>query len=357
MPVEIALWNVSDGAVSQIDFSTITSEKRLENIIFEDVSILSDSYMIIGKQIRTPFGTLIDILAIDGDGKLTIIELKRSKTPREVVAQALDYASWVQELSYKDIISLFNEKNGKEFEPAFEEFFGVTTPERINQEHDIVIVCTELDNATERIINYLSDNYGVPINAVFFRFFTDNKTDYIARSWLIDPTETGSKPSKTIEKWNGKDFVVNIDVDSNGISSWEDAVKYGFVSAGGGMWYSRTLNQLFPGARVFAMMPKKGYIGVGIVLERSKPIKEFVVDVGDSKMISILDVDIKASGLKNHPDDLVKCEYFVRVEWIKTLQEENAYWEKGLRANQNSAFKLRSKYTLDKLLNYFNIEE
>lgn len=40
------------------------------------------------------------MLAIDGDGKLHIIELKKNKTPREVVAYALDYASRVQNLSY-----------------------------------------------------------------------------------------------------------------------------------------------------------------------------------------------------------------------------------------------------------------
>jgi hypothetical protein len=37
----------------------------------------------------------------------------------------------------------------------------------------LVVVASELDNSTERIIGYLSANYGVPINAVFFRHFKE----------------------------------------------------------------------------------------------------------------------------------------------------------------------------------------
>lgn len=37
----------------------------------------------------------------------------------------------------------------------------------------------------------------------------------------------------------------------------------------------------------------------------------------------------KASGLKNDSDDLSLCEHFVRVDWIKTVKEKEAYWEKN----------------------------
>jgi len=40
-------------------------------------------------------GGRIDLLAIAPDGALVIIEIKRGRTPREVVAQALDYAGCV----------------------------------------------------------------------------------------------------------------------------------------------------------------------------------------------------------------------------------------------------------------------
>ena len=55
--------------------------------------------LIIGRQVRTQFGGRIDLLAIDPEGDLLIIELKKDRTPREIVAQVLDYASWVNHLS------------------------------------------------------------------------------------------------------------------------------------------------------------------------------------------------------------------------------------------------------------------
>ncbi len=65
--------------------------------------------LIIGRQVRTAHRGIIDLLAVDFFGTVHIIELKRDETPREVVAQALDYASWVVGLESEDL----NEKRLK----------------------------------------------------------------------------------------------------------------------------------------------------------------------------------------------------------------------------------------------------
>jgi len=362
MPIEIGIWNVTDNKVDKINFIGIESEKRLEDILTKEISILGDNFLLIGRQVMTTYGKFIDLLSIDQDGKLSIIELKKEKTPRDVVAQALDYGSWIKDLTYSEITAICEDYyKGQKFESVFEEKYGIAPPEKLNQEHDMLIVCSKLDNETERIINYLSDSYNVPINVVFFRFFQDKKSEYLSRSWLIDPTEVIEKSSKSKsqskgESWNGKDFVVNIDVDKNGKSTWIDSQKYGFISAGGGKWYSNSLNQLFVGARIFAMIPKKGYIGVGIVIEKSIPIKDFKI-IENSKEKSILDVKLDCEAIKDNFENLELCEYLVKIDWIETIEEKNAYWEKGLRANQNSAFKLKNKFTLEKLIETFKLEE
>lgn len=55
--------------------------------------LLSEEWMLIGRQESTELGGRIDLLAIAPDASLVLIELKRDRTPRDVVAQALDYAS------------------------------------------------------------------------------------------------------------------------------------------------------------------------------------------------------------------------------------------------------------------------
>lgn len=361
MPIEVAIWEVSKETINKIDYTSIESETKLEKILTKDLSIISDDLLLIGNQIRTAHGKIIDMLAVNSEGKISIIELKKNKTPREVVAQSLDYASWVQNLSFKDIIEIFKENNeDKSFETSFFEMYEINPPEELNKEHDIIIVSSELDPETERIINYLSDNYGVPINAVFFKYFKQDGKEFLTRSWLIDPNEVTEKVSNSKmlnkkESWNGRDFVGNVDVIDNN-STWDDCQRYGFISAGGGKWYSNSLKPLFPGARIFAMIPSKGYIGVGIVKERAVPIKEFFIEQ-DGKKVSFMDVPVKTDLIKKDVDDLEKCEYMVKVDWVKTVPENKAFWEKGMRANQNSAFKLKSEFTLEKLVKFFGLDE
>lgn len=357
MPIEVGIWKVNDG-IKKVSFSPIESERKLEDILVKDLSILSENLLLIGRQIQTDYGKYIDMLAIDADGNLHIIELKKNRTPRDVVAQAIDYASWVQNLSYEQILKIYEEKNDKPLEEAFDEKFNNSLPDKINDTHQIMIVSAQLDSETERIINYLSNNFDVPINAVFFRYFEEGEQQFITRSWLLDPNIVDEKSSNTKvenkkEKWNKQDFVVNF--EENDSRNWEDAIKYGFIAAGGGRWYSKTLNQLFVGSRIFCMIPKSGYVAVGKVTETVKPIKDVVFKInGVDKKID--ELNVKAPNMLHDVDDLEKCEYIVKVDWIKFVSKEQAYWVKGLKANQNSAYKLRSQYTIDKVSEFFEIE-
>lgn len=116
--------------------------------------------MIIGHQENTLDKGRIDLLAIAPDASLILIELKRDRTPREVVAQALDYASWVDDLT-ADRLSQIYEKfsGGGNLGEAFKQRFNTELEEEsINQSHQIIIVAAELDPSTERIVDYLSKN-------------------------------------------------------------------------------------------------------------------------------------------------------------------------------------------------------
>lgn len=57
----------------------------------KDPGLLGLDAIIIGRQMPTDHGKYIDLLAIDRTGGIVIIELKKDRTPREIVAQILDY--------------------------------------------------------------------------------------------------------------------------------------------------------------------------------------------------------------------------------------------------------------------------
>ncbi len=92
MPVKFGLWRVDGTQVQQVPRSAIASEERLEEIIEARSDVLGlGSLLQIGRQVITDFGKRIDLLAIDGQGDLHVVELKKDRTPREVVAQSLEY--------------------------------------------------------------------------------------------------------------------------------------------------------------------------------------------------------------------------------------------------------------------------
>lgn len=228
----------------------------------------------------------------------------------------------------------------------------------LNEDHRLLIVASELDSSTERIVGYL-DQYGVPVNAVFFRYFKQDGREYLARTWLIDPhqaeADTGRPAArKKKEPWNGRDFYVSLGEGEH--RRWEDCRRYGFVSGGQGRWYSRTLESLFPGARVFVNVPGEGYVGVGKVTGTRVPVTAFSVRVDGDEM-PILDAPTAAPNMGEHAGDPKLQEYVVPVEWIVTRSVDEAVWEKGMFANQNTVCKLRNQFTLDVLVERFDLDE
>ena len=235
----------------------------------------------------------------------------------------------------------------------------MSPPEELNIEHSLTVVASEVDPATARIVEYLA-RFDVPLNVLFFRYFVDDEREYLARTWLVDDARTGAESTKTSggrkEPWNGHDWYVSFGEES-GLRSWDDARKYGFVSAGGGVWYSRTLRVLPVGARVFVCIRGSGlgYVGVGTVVGEAMRFDDAVLGVDGVEMKM---ADLPLVGTYRHLNDAKdNDEYIVPVEWITTLERSDAVWEKAFFANQNSACKLRNRFTLDGLSRRFELSD
>ena len=367
MPIEVGIWKLGE-TLEPIGYSRMDSEQRLETVLADDVSVIDPGLLLIGRQVRTAYDKFIDLLALDSEGQLVVIELKRERTPREVVAQLLDYGSWARELEDDDIASIFDsylvkyfpEHKATSLDEAFRDRFGEESlPENLNESHKLVLVASELDDSSERIITYLAEEYGVDINAVFFRVFRDGENEYLSRAWLADPGQVEARVEAKREKkpWNGE-FYASFGADDN--RDWEEARKYGFISAGGGLWYSRTLGLLKPGGRVWVNIPGGvGYVGVGEIVDPVVPIDEFMVDNGSGQRVPIASLSVKAANYTTTATNTDKAEHFVRLNWIKTVPITEAVREKGFFGNQNSAAKPRAKkwqHTVDRLKAVWGIE-
>ncbi len=124
MPIEVGLWRIGK-QLERVKASSLSLERSLEDHIVADPSILAPQLLVLGRQVATAYGSYIDILAMDPLGKLVVVELKRDRTPREVVAQLLDYASWVQALTHEEICTIFEQQHaGQKLEVAFADAFA-----------------------------------------------------------------------------------------------------------------------------------------------------------------------------------------------------------------------------------------
>ena len=108
-----------------------------------------------------------------------------------------------------------------------------------------------------------------------------NVNNNIVKKINYIPIESEEKLEEVLEN-DISDFVVTFGEGES--RSWEDAIKYNFISAGNGKWYTGTLNRLNIGFGIFCMIPGLGYVGIGIVTSKAVPIHDAFVEVEGQKI-------------------------------------------------------------------------
>ena len=178
----------------------------------------------------------------------------------------------------------------------------------------------------------------------------------ISRAWFEEDLEEAT-PAVTSNKgsWNGE-YYVSFGEDE-GQRKWDDARKYGFISAGGGPWYTKTLNLLSPGDRVWVNIPHTGYVGVGVVTDTVQQAKDVVIDY-DNALTPMRELPLQGKYFYSE-DDPENAEYVVKVQWIKTVAASKAVKEIGFFGNQNSVCRPTAEkwvFTIERLKKCWGIE-
>ncbi|MBN2045857.1 MAG: DUF91 domain-containing protein [Anaerolineales bacterium] len=207
MATEIKTWQIVEGELKSID-SSLVSEGRseaydLESWIATNPIILGQEIVIIGRQVQTQSGPL-DLLGIDRSGNTVIIELKRDKLPREVMAQAVDYASDVASWSIEKIGEECAKYTDNSLEDVFSEQFPEVNTEDIavNESQRIILVGFSVESALERMINWLSSSYDMSINAMVLKYVKTVSGDELLIKTSIISEEVEKKKVRKRKSFN-----------------------------------------------------------------------------------------------------------------------------------------------------------
>ena len=186
----------------------------MEEWIKSNPQILGTDIAIIGEQIFTKSGPL-DFLGIDRFGNIIIIELKRDRLPREVLVQAIDYASDVASYTTERLNEICQTYTGNSLADFLSTHFPETNFEEIgiNQEQRLLLVGFAIDESLHRMIEWLSERYSVAINAIVLHYVKTRSGDELLSRTAIIPEEVEQ------EKANKKKFVIEM---SNEPGTYDD---------------------------------------------------------------------------------------------------------------------------------------
>ncbi len=103
---------------------------------------------------------------------------------------------------------------------------------------------------------------------------------------------------------------------------WEDYKKFGFISAGQGVRWRKAMLQFQKGDVVAAYLKNSGYVGVGVLTDRARPIREVTIN---GKPLLKHKLQCQGMGENDENDNL--CEYVAPVKWIADVERNQAKWK------------------------------
>ena len=123
-------------------------------------AILGEPLLIISKELILPSGRRLDLLAVDKEGALVVIELKRDNSGSDVEWQAIKYASYCSSFSHGEIYKHFAEYLSTDDDDAqvrIEDFINCE-PEDLNLQQRIILVAKEFHSEVISAVLWLRES-------------------------------------------------------------------------------------------------------------------------------------------------------------------------------------------------------
>lgn len=203
----------------QVEHEEVILEEWLESNpdgIVEDGRIL-----IVGRQVITNFGGFIDLLGLDRNGDVVVVELKRDRTPRDTIAQSLEYVSFAERLDMAQLEGIprtYLNDESLSLAEHHREYFELDSDEAVafNKDQRMVIGGQRVTPEIRQTSTFLRSK-GIRVTCVEFTFFQANRGTRLLSQEIV----VGKEAEKPRQVSSGSLPVVTEDdflasVDENG---------------------------------------------------------------------------------------------------------------------------------------------
>lgn len=208
---------VEQDDMKRVPESKLDTEANLEQRLVrtDGAKIGEVEVLYVGRQGSPGEGGIFDILGVDEKGNAVIVELKRDRAPRDIVAQALEYASEIRNVDYEYLNDQYRQFLRDEqgysdpnevltLREAHREYFDLDdalSKREFNDEQRLVVVGTDFQDVSLNMADFLRE-HGVDVVAVEYSTYRDEEkgielltTDGVRRPLSEEPTSTVASTS------------------------------------------------------------------------------------------------------------------------------------------------------------------
>ncbi len=227
-------------------------EKVLEDWIEENPHLLleEETIAIFARQPRTAYDKYLDLLGVDATGATVVIELKRGETPRDVVAQTLEYAAWVDSLSREQLdelarnyaanhsaeveglADLYSKTFEQQLEETGEDQSRATERVTFNNRQRLVIVAERFSGEVEQTLRYLRTRFGADVYGVEFSVHRAGGDILISTETIVgrEPVTKPSQPAAPKERESDEYILAKVRTEFlrravTAIETWVDGLN------------------------------------------------------------------------------------------------------------------------------------
>lgn len=198
----VPLWRVSPDGLEPVHAQKFSVETDLEDMVESAPDVLGEKLLVIGRQVTTPLGRVLDLLALDENASTKVIELKRDRAKDDAVGQLVAYGAWAATLGRAELERIFSDYSMQRravagtppgLNEAFFEVFGVALPPRVNQTQTLTLVARTIDAATLGAVRFMRDR-DLPISVHLVGSYSARGETWVTCTEWIDLDPARDRP-------------------------------------------------------------------------------------------------------------------------------------------------------------------